>query len=171
MELKFKNITKCSKEMYNEFLIFHNKKFAIKERAQLLFVLFVIAYMLVFNIKYKNFTFMAIIAIILLICFFTYKIYRRETTPKKEMKSSKIVNKDEIVYEFYNLYVNINRNGKKGRIWYNKIYKVYQDNENFYFYLDETHALIMTKNTFVKGSLNEFKEFISKRCLFKYKKN
>ena len=171
MELKFKNITKCSKEMYNEFLTFHNKKFAMKERLQLLFILFVIAYMIVFNIKFGNFKYLALISIILLICFFAYKVYRRETAPKREMKSSKIVNKDEIVYEFYNLYVNVSRNGNNGRLWYNKIYKIYQDNDNFYFYLDDTHALIMKKNTFVKGNLKDFKEFISKRCIFKYRKN
>ena len=171
MELKFKNITKCSKEIYNEFLEFHNKKFGLKERMNLIFILIVISYMLVFNIKFKNFKFIVIVVILLLIAFLSYKIYRRENTPKKELKSSKIRNNDEMIYNFYNLYLEVIRNKEKQRIWYSRIYKIHQDDLNFYLYLDETHALLMDKKGFVKGNLEEFKEFISKRCIFKYKKN
>ena len=170
MELKFKNITKCSKEIYNEFLTFHSKKFAFKEKIQLLFIVFVIAYMIVFNIKFKNFTFVVVAVILLLIGFFAYKVYRRENVPKKQLKTSKVINKEEVIYKFYNLYMETIYNKKRDRIWYFKLYKVYQDNNNFYFYVDETHALLMDKKSFVVGNLAEFKKFISKRCLFKYKK-
>lgn len=170
MELKFKNITRCSEQLYKEFLKFHNKKFGKKEVMQLLFMLFAILYIIVFNIKNHNFTFIIIIVMVALIAFFIYKVLHREKVADKELKSPKIKNKDEIIYNFYNMYFEVIRNNKKQRIWYQQLHKIYQDNLNFYFYLDETHALLIDKKGFIKGNLDEFKDFIQKRCILQYRK-
>ena len=170
MELKFRNITKCGEQIYKDFLKFHNKRFGKKEAFNLFIMLVFIIYIIAFNVKNHNFIFVIIFLAICLLGFFAYKVYHRETVADKEMKSSKVQNKDEFIFNFYNMYFEIIRNNKKQRVWYVKLYRVYQDNIHFYFYLDETHAYIMNKEGFVKGNLEEFKEFISKRCLLKYRK-
>lgn len=170
LELKFKNITKSTKQIYNQFLRFHNKKFGKKEALHLLLMLFVILYIIIFNIKNKSYYFLLIVGCIGLIVMFIHKIVRRETAVEKEMKSSKIVNQEEITYNFYNLFFEVIKNDNKQNVLYTQIHRVYQDKDNFYFYLDDTHALIVDKRGFVKGTLGEFKEFISKRCLFRYRK-
>lgn len=171
MELKFKNITKSSVQIYKDFLRFHNKKFGKKEEFNLFMMLLFIVYIIVFNIKIGNFKFLVIVLIIGLIALFSYKVYHRETVADKQMKSHKVQSKDEFVYNFYNFYFEIIRNNKKQRIWYVRLYRIYQDNINFYFYIDETHAYVMSKDGFIKGNLEDFKEFISKRCILKYRKN
>ena len=170
MEPIFKNITKSSKKIYYEFLEFHNKKFGKKEFLQSFLFFAVLIYLIVFNVKNGNYAFPIIILLIALLVGFFYNILRKEKVVKKELKSSKIKNQEEIIYEFYNLYVDVIKNDRKSRVWYFKIHRIYQDNLNFYFYLDSTHALLLDKKGFVKGSLSDFKQFISKRCLFKYRK-
>ena len=170
MELKFINITKSSKKIYYEFLDFHNKKFGKKESIQTFLIFFAIIYMIVFNVKNGNFFFPIIIALILLLAGFFQNVLHKEKAVKKELGSSKIKNQEEITYNFYNLYFDVIKNNKKNRIWYIKLHKIHQDKNNFYFYLDSTHALLIDKKGFVKGTLSEFKEFISKRCIFKYNK-
>ena len=170
LELKFKNITKSTKDIYNQFLRFHNKKFGKKELLHLFLFLFFIAYFIVFNIKNKNYTYIIILIAIALIAGFVYKVIHRQNVPEKELKSKRILNQEEIIYNFYNLFFEVIRNNKKQSILYRQIYRVYQDENNFYFYIDATHALLVDKRGFVKGNLSEFKEFISKRCIFKYNK-
>lgn len=171
MELKFKNITKCSEQIYKDFLKFHNKRFGKKEALHLFIMLLFIVYIIVFNIKNHNFTFIIIISLIGLLAMFVYKVYHRETIADKELKSPKVQTKDEFIYNFYNMYFEVIRNNKKQRVWYVRLYRVYQDDINFYFYLDETHAYVMDKKGFIKGNLKDFKEYISKRCILKYRKN
>ena len=88
---------------------------------------------------------------------------------KKEKNSAKVQNQSEIEFYFYNRYyfvVKINKQRKVIR--YYKLYRINSDNKNFYLYLDKTHALIVSKAGFVKGTPKEFKNFISKKCKFKY---
>jgi len=90
MELKFKNITISSKEIYNEFIKYHNKKFGKKEGFKLFIMLLFIVYIIVFNIKIHNYSIIIIIACLALIGFFIHKVHHRETAVKKELKSPKI---------------------------------------------------------------------------------
>ena len=170
MEPVFINITKSSKKIYYEFLEFHNRKFGKKEAIQTFLFFAVLIYLIVFNVKNGNFLFPVIILLIAMLLGFFYNVLHKEKVVKKELKSSKIKNQEEITYEFYNLYFDVIKNSKRNRVWYLRIHRIYQDNLNFYFYLDKTHALLIDKKGFVKGNLSEFKEYVSKRCLFKYRK-
>ena len=62
MEIKFKNITKCTGSLYNQFLGFHNKKYKTRNILTMVTVLIAVLYMVIFNIKYKNY-FAVILAI------------------------------------------------------------------------------------------------------------
>ena len=92
--------------------------------------------------------------------------YQRKTA-RRELKSSKIKNREEIEFSFYNKYFTTKINQKKQKVRYFGIYKVCNDNKNFYLYLDKTHAFIISKNGFIKGTSEEFEKFIMKKCRFK----
>lgn len=171
MELKFKNITKCNKEMYYKFLDYHNEKYGTKETAKLVVMIFVILYMIIFNINYNTFNVILTLGIVGIISLVAYQIYHKYQIPKKEVKTSKIKNKEEIIYNFYDKYFEIIKTNQIQKMKYNNICKIHQDRYNFYFYINETRAFIIDKKGFVEGELKDFKIFIKKKCKFKYKKN
>lgn len=170
MILKFRNITKSNKQIYNEFLEFHNKKYGKKENIRTVIMFLFILYIIIFNIANSNLKLIVFFILIILTSFFIYKLYYPQKVVERELKSSKIKNKEDILYNFYDRYYEVIKNGRKQKMLYYKLYKIHQDKTNFYFYIDETHAFIISKNGFVKGNLKEFKNFISKKCRFKYKK-
>ena len=171
MKLKFKNITKCSKQIYYDFIDFHNKKYGKKESAKIIGMILAVAYIIIFNVVYNRLNFLLILSLIGVIALVVHQIIRKYKVTEKELKSSRIKNQEEIIYNFYERYFEIINNKKTQKMKYYKLYKIHQDKTNFYFYIDETHAYIIDKRGFVKGSLTEFREFISKKCRFKYKKN
>lgn len=170
MEIKFKNVTKCTTNLYNEFLRFHRKKYKTRDMFTFLIIAIAVIYMIAFNIKYHNYIFVLII-LIGSILIFALNEKRQKKIVKKEEKSAKIQNQTEIEYYFYNRYYFVLKMNKQRKvIRYYKLYRVNSDSKNFYLYLDKTHALIVSKSGFVKGSPKEFKNFISKKCRFRYSK-
>lgn len=168
MEIKFKNVTKCTSNLYSEFLRFHRKKYKTRDRFTFLIILIAVIYMIAFNIKYHNYIFVLAILIGAFLIFALNEKHQKKVV-KKERNSAKVQNQSEVEFYFYNRYyfvVKINKQRKVIR--YYKLYRINSDNKNFYLYLDKTHALIVSKAGFVKGTPKEFKNFISKKCKFKY---
>lgn len=168
MEIKFKNVTKCTSNLYSEFLRFHRKKYKTRDRFTFLIILIAVIYMIAFNIKYHNYIFVLAILIGAFLIFVLNEKHQKKVV-KKERNSAKVQNQSEVEFYFYNRYyfvVKINKQRKVIR--YYKLYRINSDNKNFYLYLDKTHALIVSKAGFVKGTPKEFKNFISKKCKFKY---
>ena len=170
MKPKFKNITEANELIYNQFLEFHNKKFNFRYMLYTVCMFLFILYMIIFNIIYNNLKFIVIIILMGLISLLVYKIYLKGKVVDRELKSSKIRNKEEILYKFYDRFFVVIKNNVKQKMRYSKLYKIHQDKFNFYLYIDETHAFIMSKSGFIEGNLKDFKMFISKKCRFKYKK-
>ena len=167
MELRFRNVTKCTPNLYDEFLEFHNKKYKLRDISTLLLIFVVVAYMVIFNIVYHNYIIAIFITVIGIVGYIFNNNYQKKVV-RKERKSSKIRNQEEIDFRFYNyVFIVISKKGKK-KIRYHKLYRVNGDNQNFYLYLDKTHALIVSKSGFIKGNAKDFKTFISKKCRFKY---
>ena len=170
MKPKFKNITEANELIYNQFLEFHNKKYGKKETTCAIFMFLVILYIIIFNIIYNKLKFIVIIISIVLITLYINKIYHKAKVAEKELKSSKVKNKEKIIYKFYDNCFIVTKNKEKQKMRYSKLYKIHQDNFNFYFYIDKTHAFLINKKGFIEGNLKDFKKFISKKCRFKYKK-
>lgn len=165
MELKFKNITKSTKSIYNEFCKFHSQEHKQEYLFKAILLLLVVLYMIIFNILYKNYI-VAIVIVVAAILLCISREKHQKKTRKRELKSSKIKNSEDIEYCFYNKYFTTRINEKKQKVRYYSIYKVCSDDKNFYLYLDKTHALIISKTGFVKGTSEEFDKFISKKCRF-----
>ncbi len=170
MKPKFKNITKCSKELYNQFLQFHANKYGKKYKAETIIVIIALIYMIIFNIVYGNILMFFLIAIIFII-YIVRKKNRQKKIVKKELKTSKIKNEEEIIFNFYTYHFDIILGNKKQKIRYYKLKRIHNDERNFYLYIAETQAFIVSKNGFINSTSKQFDEFISKKCRFKYRKN
>ena len=112
MEIKFKNVTKCTTNLYNEFLRFHRKKYKTRDMFTFLIIAIAVIYMIAFNIKYHNYIFVLII-LIGSILIFALNEKRQKKIVKKEEKSAKIQNQTEIEYYFYNRYYFVLKMNKK----------------------------------------------------------
>ena len=165
MELKFKNVTKYSKKVYNDFLKFHTQKFLLGYITYTLFIVILLIYLLICCIKGKNWIPVLIILFSILI-FIIYRIFSQKAIVKKQMKSNKIINEEKFEYEFYekNLIIKNKENIKK--IKYSLIKKCFESKKYFYLYIDKDNALILSKDGFIKGNVEEYKKFIKSKCKF-----
>lgn len=170
MEVKFKNITKCTKSLYNDFLKFHDEKYKTRTVLTNLIISIAILYMLGFNIKYNNYFIVIFIVLIAILGFYISNKHQKDIV-KKEMKSKRINQQEEMEFYFYNKYYFVVRTNKKRQvIRYFKIYRINEDDKNFYLYLDKTHAFIVSKEGFAKGNAEQFKKFMIQKFKFKYVK-
>ena len=53
---------------------------------------------------------------------------------------------------------------------YSRLYKVYENKEFFYMYLDKENALVLEKSGFERGDPDSFGKFLKEKIKSKYKK-
>lgn len=169
MEILFKNITKSSKKIYDQFLDFHNKRYKKRDMIQNIFFIIAISYMIIFNIVHQDYKMVLIISVLAAL-YLIGNNFQQKNVVKKELKSEKVVQEKIIIYCFYDKYFTIEMNKKTQKYKYYELYRIHQDENNFYFYIDKTHTFIIDKKGFEKGTVQEFKEFLRKKCKFKFKK-
>lgn len=165
MKPLFKNTTKYTKQSYEQFISFHNKKFNFSYMIYTLVMSVLLIYCIIFNITQKNFLYMLLFLAILFI-FLIIRLYlpiRRYKKTQKNYAKNKEMN---FKFAFYPYYFTI---GKKP-IYYFKLYKVFETKNCFYLYVNEDNAAILNKNGFEIGTADEFSKFIKKKCLFRYSK-
>ena len=88
MNMLFKNTTKYSKECYENFLIFHNKKFGVSSNFYTLLIVILMAFCIVLQLKAGN-TQLVFIFILTLICFLLWRIFHPIKEVKDEFESKK----------------------------------------------------------------------------------
>lgn len=162
MELKYKNITKYSKKVYDEFLKFHTKKYFGKYIICTGIVVAALIYMAIFNAINKKWTTMYVM-IIIGIVFIIYRIYSQKMIVKNENKSNKIKNEEVFEFNFYNDYIIIKKEEEQEKITYKGLYKLFETDDYFYLYINRDNAFLLNKKGFEIGEVNKFKEFILKR--------
>ena len=86
---------------------------------------------------------------------------------KKELNNNSKKGKSEVfVFRFFDKYFRIN----KSKIYYFRLYKVFETEKFFYLYLNKEYAAVVNKAGFEIGNANDFSEFIKKKCMLKYSK-
>ncbi len=176
MESLFENKTEYSKELYDEYIEFHNKKYGFKEIlyfviAVIFFIMFAILTISNFIKGYRRFQWEFIGILILgLLILVAYKkqIQKFKQQYEKVEKSTKTEN--IVIYSFFERYFTTSYHGKNDRIYYIDIKKAFELKDRYYFYIDNRHAFILLKANFTKGSEKDFIEFINKKIRFKIKK-
>lgn len=161
----FKNVTQYNKKNYDQFINFHNKKFSFSRNFYTITMILLLIYCIIFNLTQRNISLLLIFLVLLLIFLFlrVYLPIKRYQKTKKQYTKNKM---NIFTFSFYNHYFTI----KEKTFYYFKLYKVYETKDYFYLYINEDNAAIINKNGFEIGTEEEFRLFIKKKCLFKYKK-
>ena len=169
MELKFKNITRYNKKIYAEFIQFHTQKNLIKNVIYIFIIIIPLTYIFIYNVKINNMNSVyALLVIIILVIL--YKVFSQKRIIKREINSSKIKEEKEYEFNFYDEYIIIKNKGREEKMKYKDIYKIWETDKYFYLYVNKTDALILEKLGFAYGTPEEFKKFISTKCILrKYK--
>lgn len=168
-KLLFKNSTKYSKKLYDEFTYFHNTKYFLTYEIFTLFIIILLSYCVFSTIKVKLAP-LAIFFIIVLILFMTYRILGPTISYKKELKNKSITKEQTFEFFFYDKYFKIRDNKSYDKISYFRLYRVYETPKYFYLYLTKKYSFVIDKNGFSMGNAEDFKTFIKKKMKFKYSK-
>ena len=164
MKPLFKNITKYNTQNYQQFLEFHNQKFSFSYNFYTITMLLLLIFCVILNIIEKNIVYI-LFFIGLVLLFLLFRLYfplkRHEKTQKQFNE-----NKETICnYSFYKWYFILNEK----TYYYFKLYKVFETQHYFYLYINDENAALVNKKGFEIGTMEEFRQFIKKRCLFKYR--
>jgi len=160
----FKNITSYNNKNYAQFLKFHNDKYEFSYNSYTIIMSILLIYCVIINIKNKNIL-TTLLFILLLISFVLLRFYlplrRLKKTKENIRKSSTSIH----TFFFYYYYLKVD----KQIIYYFKLYKIFETKDYFYLYINQDYALMLDKNGFQIGTVENFRSFIKKKCLFKYK--
>jgi len=165
MKPLFKNITIYNSKNYNQFIKFHGEKFSFSYNLYTFVMLGLLLYCIILNIIQKD-----ILLFLLFLALFAFIIIFRMVLPAKKYQKTKkkfAQNKEtKISIDFFKFYFKIEQ-----EIYpYFKLYKVFETKDYFYLYVDEQNAVLVNKNGFKIGNLEDFTTFIKKKAFLKYSK-
>lgn len=169
MEILFKNVTTLDEEKYFELVKFHNKKNNLKYHLYTAAIAFCMVVGIAFQIHQKTYISLVILAVAL-VGFLAYRTFTPYKKTKQEVEGDKIKNNLVNTYIFYDKKIIIKNINGKDELKYHKLYKVYENKNAFYLYLDKNNTLIVQKDGFKIGTSKDFKNFIKKKVKFKFKK-
>ena len=175
MDIIYTNVTKYSKEEMGRFQKFHNDK--NNKRFKLYIILFIIFIFvgMIINITNKNINAIIILLIFIALSYFYYF----NVDIKRKNKSNKQQVENTFRFDFYNNFIEISKKNEnnvkskknqkieKRKIPYLKFNKAYETNENFYLYLTGDYAVLINKDGFTKGNINNFRLFIKSKIKMK----
>jgi len=172
LKILFKNVTKYDKEIYTDFLKFHQKVFGLKYSLYTAFIIGLLLILVAMQIRIHNID-IAIILCFVITGFFLWRYLHPASEVSKEFNSEKIQDKKEFTFTFYEKIIKIRENDKLETyvINYKELYRVYETKDFFYIYTDSRHSLLININSFIIGNSDDFSKFIKKKCKFKYKIN
>lgn len=169
MNLLFKNKTKYTKKVYDEFLNFHSNYYKYSYPLYTAFISLSIILFILVQVKVHNIN-ISIILCIVLTCFILWRIFHPIFKVSKEYQSDKIQNEKEYTFKFYEQKFTVEDYNTISTSKYSNLYKIFETEHFFYLYIDRTHSLILEKEKFTSGNSDEFSNFIKKKCWYKYKK-
>ena len=169
MKVLFKNKTQYNKEIYKEFLEFHQEKYGTSYIFSTIVPTLLLIFCIIVQLQSRNF-YLAILTTIIAILFAGWRFYDPIKTVKKEVQSKKIENEQEFIFKFYEKHFNIYSQKINSKIHYWQLHKIFETEEFFYLYIDKTHAFLLSKKGFEMGNSDEFAEFINRKWRFKFKK-
>lgn len=167
MELLFKNKTILSKKNYMNLVKFHQKKNNWKYWLYTAIFSLLFIFCFSFQISAKNYL-ISILVLLAFICFISYRFIYPYYKTNKELKSDKIQKNLTNFYMFYDKYFKVKNEIASSKHKYNKLYKVYENKDYFYLYLDKSNAFIVEKSGFMIGNSKDFQKFIKNKTHFKF---
>ena len=167
-EKLFENKTTYTKEMYIDFLKFHNKKYNFTYLAYTVIWFIILFACIVYSIS-SNLRLQAIVITIILLSFVIYRFARPKIIVDKELKSEKISDNNTNLFTFYKNYMRIQNKNGKFDYKYLMIRKAFETEDSFYLYVSKENAFLISKNTFSLGTAEDFSKFAKSKFGIKYK--
>lgn len=150
-----------------EYLEFHKKTFGLKYTLYTVFILALLLFCLILQVKAHNYS-LAIIFCSIITSFFLWRYLHPISEVSKDFKSDKIQKEEEFTFVFYENNFKVITSSKTYVIKYYHLYKIFETSTFFYLYIDKTHAMLLNKASFSIGSADEFSNFIHKKCWYKF---
>ena len=168
MKPLFENRTTLSKNVYIELLAFQQKKFGWKYTMYT--AIFSLLFILLISFLFANHYFAhGLILFIIFACFSAYQFIQPTRKNTKEFYSDKVQHNLVNTYSFFKNYFVIKNIMGSDKIFYHKLYRVFETENYFYLYLDKTNILVLNKSGFLLGATQDFKEFIKHKMWLKFK--
>lgn len=166
MKLIFKNKTKYTKQVYANFLQFHQNKYGIKYKFTTILTILILSFFIITNLQYSNYptVFLVVIALVL---FCLHQFFYPIKKVEKELKTEKFEKEKEVTYKFYEKFFVISEGMKTEKMKYSKLHRVFEAENFFYLYINIDHAFLLDKSTFTKGNTSEFLKFLRKKTFYK----
>ena len=178
MKILFENTTKYSKKIYEEFLTFHSNTFKLSYFLSNTLVFMLLLFILCMNIYY-NFFLLTIILFVVLALFIYAKYIKPIFNVRDDYNSDKIQKEESFTFKFYDNKFSVENLNSIHTHKYSDLYKIYENLNFYYLYIDKTHSYILNKNNFISEINNlksenytnkDFIEFLSiKVNKFKFK--
>lgn len=165
MKALFKNKTSYSKDVYDNFLEFHGKKFGFRFKLYNILIIAIILSCIVYLVAYNIYS-SAIVFCLILVIFIVWRFLKPISLVNKEYCSDKIRNSTTYIFNFYEKYFTVQDKKNISKVKYHKLHKIFDAQNFFYLYVDNTYAFLIDKSGFVKGDPNNFYVFIKKKKLF-----
>lgn len=168
MEILFKNTTTLNKDNYLDLIKFHGKKNNFKYYSYTAVMALILIIGMSYQIILKNYISLILLALIF-IGFLAYRLLSPYKKAEKEMKGEKLQGNLTNTFFFYDKNFIVKNKYGKDSLKYRKIFKIYENDDVFYIYINKENVFIIEKNNFEIGSSSEFKKFISKKVGYKFK--
>lgn len=169
MKILFKNKTKYTKEIYKEFVEFHNKKYSFQYTLFNIFIIALLLFFIICQIKYEYYV-LAIISCIVFTVFCLYRYFHPISVVKKELNGNTIKKEKSFTFKFYDKHFIIQDSSISNLVKYYKLRRCFETKDFFYLYIDKTHAFLINKENFSIGNSSDFSKFIRKKCFLRFKK-
>lgn len=164
----FKNKTKCTKKEYDTFVAVHSKENSPMEFSKMAFYVFLGIIIFVLSILNKEYK-LTIVLFIWLILYITVSFTLSKKRMENQEKSDRLLKEYVNTYKFYKYYFKTETPDGTAETLYFKIYKVIETETNFYIYISQDYAFIVSKDGFIDCESSEFAKFLRKKIKLKYK--
>lgn len=168
LDLLFKNVTKYSKKVYDTFSRFHKKNFAFRYHLYTFMTSAFFLLLIASVIKTLNYP-LIILLCVCLVVFLLWRFFRPIEESRKYYQDDKTVKESTYTFFFYDNCFKVSNKKYYSVFKYRELYRIYETKYFFYLYTDRVHALLLDKANFKKGTSIDFKNFLKKKCPFKYR--
>ena len=148
MKILYENTTTYTKKIYEEFLTFHSNTFKFSYFTVNAIMILLLLFILCMNIYY-NFFLVAAILFIVLAIFIFMKYIRPISAVKNDYNSDKIQNEESFTFKFYDDKFSVENLSSIHIHKYSDLYRIYENLNFYYLYIDKTHSYILDKNNFI----------------------
>lgn len=162
LEKLFENTTTYTKEIYDDFVRFHNKKYNLKYYLYTFAFLIAFVFCMVLQFCYGNII-LGIVFTVAAVVFIAYRSLHPYLFIKKEASSDKVQKQLTNTYSFYDDHMEINNKNNIIKLKYYKLFKVFETDTVFYLYLNKNYSYVLRKSGFSIGSSKNFYTFIKKK--------